>query len=313
VENNPSPAFDRSRLRGIIPPMVTPLERDGYTVSEKGVHALVNFIIDQGAHGIFVAGTTGEVAALDDIQWRNLVRYSVEAARRRVPILAGAIAPTTTLAVARARWAAELGVDVVVATTPYYYPPSQREIVDHIQAIAQATALPLLLYNIPQNTKVGMTLDTYLQLARYPQIIGLKDSAGNVTEFRQALLALRANGQDFRMLLGSDHLTDVAILIGAQGTVPSIGNIAARDLVAAYDAAIAGDWATSIRYQTQVMALTRIYDVVHGSHQTGIIVGLKCALNLMGIEVGPPAAPMRPLDAEETRQVAEILRAGGWL
>ncbi len=313
MQNQSWQTFERSRLRGIIPPMVTPFEPDGQTVSEQGAHALVDFVIEQGAHGIFVAGTTGESAALNDVQWQRLVRFTVAATNKRVPVLAGVTAPTTALTTVRARWAAEAGADVVVSTIPYYYPPSQREIVDHFHAIAQATTLPVLLYNIPQTTKIGITLDSYLQLARHPQIVGLKDSAGNVTEFRKALLALRADGRDFRMFFGTDQLTDVAVLIGAQGTVPSLGNIAARDLGAAYDAAIAGDWATSAAHQQRAIALTRIYDVSRDAHQTGIIVGLKCALNLMGIPVGPPAAPMRALNADETRQVAEILRAHGLL
>lgn len=302
-----------SELFGIVPPLVTPFAPDGHTVSERGVHALVDYVIGQGVHGLFVAGTTGEVAALDDNQWQRLVRYAVEACRGRVPVLAGTIAPATAQAAARARWAAELGADAVVATIPYYYPPSPREIVAHYRAIVQATSLPVVLYNIPQLTKVSMNTELYQQLADLPRVVGLKDSSGNITEFRKAALALRANGRDFRLLLGSDHLTDVAVLIGGQGTVPSLANLAARDLVAAYQAAVAGDWPTSVYHQQRALPLTAIYDICPDGHQTGIIVGLKCALNLLGIEVGPPAAPMQPLDAEQTRRVEEILQASGLL
>jgi len=303
--------FDYARLGGIVVPMVTPFEDDGITVSEGGLEQLVDFLVEQGVHGIFVAGTTGEAAALDDTQWRRLVQAAHRAVRGRLPLLAGVIAPTTALAAARARWAADLGADVVVATTPYYYLPSPREIVAHFREIARATTLPVLLYNIPQNTKVHLTLDTCLELAGLEGIVGLKDSAGNVTEFRKAVLALRRAGRDFRMFLGTDHLTDVAVLVGAHGTVPSLGNVAGRELVAAYEAAVAGDWTSSTRHQERAAALARIYDVGREIHQTGIIVGLKCALNLMGIKVGPPARPMLPASAEEIRHVEEVLRQGG--
>lgn len=302
-----------ANLFGIVPPLVTPFLPDGYTVSESGVHNLVDFVLAQGVHGLFVAGTTGEVAALDDAQWQRLVRFAVEACGGRAPVLAGAIAPSTAQAAARARWAAELGADAVVATVPYYYPPSPREIVAHYRAIAQATPLPLVIYNIPQLTKVGMTSEIYWQLARLPQVIGLKDSSGNITEFRRAVIRLRANRDDFKLLLGSDHLTDVAILIGGHGTVPSLGNLAGRHLVAAYEAAVAGDWATSVAHQERALPITQIYEVCPDGPQTGIIVGLKCALNLLGIEVGPPAAPMHPLDDSQMRAVERILKDNGML
>jgi len=305
--------FERSRLRGIIVPTVTPFEDDGCTVSARGVHQLIDFLVQQGVHGIFVAGTTGEAAALDDTQWRRLVQAAAQALRGRVPLLAGVIAPATALAAAKARWAADLGADVVVATTPYYYLPSQREVVAHFQAIARATPLPVLLYNIPQNTKVHITLPTCMELAGLERIVGLKDSSGNVTEFRKGVLALRAGGRDFRMFLGTDHLTDVAVLVGAQGTVPSLGNVAGRELVAAFETAVAGDWTRSARHQERVAALTRIYEVRGGIHQTGIIVGLKCALTLLGITAGPPAPPVLPPTSEEIRQVETILQEGGLL
>ncbi|MDQ7844566.1 MAG: dihydrodipicolinate synthase family protein [Armatimonadota bacterium] len=305
--------FDRRRLGGIVVPMVTPFEDDGITVREQGVRRLVDFLIETGVHGIFVAGTTGEAAALDDAQWRRLVQAASGAGRGRVPLLAGVIAPTTALAAARARWAADLGADVVVAAAPYYYLPDRCELVAHFREIVRATPLPVLLYNIPQTTKVHLTLEVYLALADEEQIVGLKDSAGDVTEFRKAVRALRAGGRDFRMFLGTDHLTDVAALVGAQGTVPSLGNIAGRDLVAAWQAAAAGDWTESARRQERVAALTRVYDLGREVHQTGIIVGLKCALTLMGIPAGPPAPPALPASAEEVRRVEAVLREGGLL
>ncbi len=305
--------FDRTKLRGIVVPAVTPFEDDGCTVSEGGVHQLVDFLVGQGVHGIFVAGTTGEAAALDDLQWRRLVRAAADALQGRLPLLAGVIAPTTALAAARARQAADLGADVVVATAPYYYLPSPRELVAHFHAIVRATSLPVLLYNIPQNTKVPLTLETCMELARLDTIVGLKDSAGDVTQFRKAVLALRAGGRDFRMLLGTDHLTDVAVLVGAQGTVPPLANVAGRDLVEAFEAALAGDWGRAAHHQARVAALARIYEIRGEVHQTGIIVGLKCALTVLGVPVGPPAPPVAPPTREELRRVEVLLREGGLL
>ncbi len=305
--------IDRGRLRGIVVPMVTPLESDGATVNERGVHQLVRWLIAQGVHGIFVAGTTGEGAALDDAQWKKLVRSAAEAVAGRVPLLAGVLAPTTALAAARARWAADLGADVVVAAAPYYYAYSPRELVAHFQAVARATALPVLLYNIPQTTRNPLTVDVCRELAESPQVVGVKDSSGDVTEFRRWVQVLRFGQRDFRLLLGTDHLTDVAVLLGAQGTVPSLGNIAGRDLVAAYEAAVAGDWAASASHQARALALARVYLVRRDHPQLGVIAGLKCALTLMGLEVGPPAPPALPADIEGRRLVESVLREAGVL
>jgi 4-hydroxy-tetrahydrodipicolinate synthase len=300
------------RVGGIVVPMVTPLEADGATVSERGVEMLVEFVVAQGVHGLFVAGTTGEGAALDDVQWGRLVAETGRALRGRRPLLAGVLGPTTAHAVARARRAADLGADAVVATAPYYYPPDADELLRHFRAVADATPLPVVLYTIPQTTKVDIPLAVCRELAADLRVIGLKDSSGDVTRFRRWVGVLRAGGRDFRMLLGTDLLTDVAVLVGAQGTVPSLGNVAGRGLVAVFDAASSGDWATAARRQDELSALTRIYDLA-GPPPGGIIAGLKCALNLLGIPVGPPAPPIRPVDPQGARHIEGLLRESGLL
>ncbi|MDR7561861.1 MAG: dihydrodipicolinate synthase family protein [Armatimonadota bacterium] len=306
-------ALAPERVRGIVVPMITPLEDDGVTVSERGVEALVEFLVGQGVHAIFVAGTTGEAAALTDTQWARLVAETHRALRGRLPLLAGVLGPTTAHAAARARQAADLGADAVVATAPYYYPPDPDELLRHFRAVLEATTLPVLLYNIPQTTKVDLPLAVCRELAADSRVIGLKDSWGDVTRFRRWTAVLRGGGRDFRMLLGTDLLTDVAVLVGAQGTVPSLGNIAGRHLVAVFDAAAAGDWTSAARLQATVADLTRVYDTGVGGPQSGIIAGLKGALTLLGIPAGPPAPPVRPVDRTGMQRVEAVLREAGLL
>lgn len=306
--------IDRSMIKGVVVPMVTPLKADGVTVHETGVHQLVERLVTDGVHGVFVGGTTGEVWALDDEQWSRLVRFTKEALRGRSPLYAGVSHPSTAGAIARARLAEQLGADVIVSLAPYYIPPGQADILRHFEALAKATTLPIVIYQYPGIVKSSITVATYKELAKIPGIVGVKDSQADVTEFYQMTLALRENGQDFRLLLGTDVLGNVAVMLGAQGLVPSLGNVAGRYLADAFDAAVAGDWPRSLELNTKANALRAIYRVVSGdSLFNGVLAGLKGALALLGIEAGPPAAPLRPCTHAESEQLAQILRAGGLL
>ena len=306
--------IERAKIQGVVPPMVTPLHADGETVNVPVVQQLVEHLISQGVHGIFVGGSTGEVWALDDEQWKRLVRASAAACNGRVPLYAGVSSPSTALAVRRARLAEELGADVVVSLAPYYAPAEQSDVVRHFEALAAASSLPVLIYQFPRIAKVSITLDTYVQLMAIPGVYGIKDSQVDVTEFRRMVETLRCGGQDARLFLGTDMLTDVTVLLGGQGTVPTLGNVAAPWLVEAYEAALAGDWARSAAAQAKANSIKRIYKPNNqvGFWQ-GVFGGIKCALTLLGFEVGPTAAPMLPFNADEIHFVEKVLREEGLL
>lgn len=300
----------RAQLQGVVVPLVTPLHADGVTVNTAALQQLVDRLIRQGAHGIFVGGTTGEVWALDEAQWERLVVAGVEACAGRVPFYAGVSHPSTAGAVARTRRAAQLGVDVAVSLAPYYTPPSQIDIIRHFTALAQASDLPVLIYQFPGIVKTSITLPTYLALADIPGVVGVKDSQADVTEFRHMVEQLRADDRDFRLFLGTDALTDVAVLLGAQGTVPSIGNIAMPHLAAAFAAAVAGDWQAAAQAQLKINKLKAVYRVAATeSWGDGFIIGLKAALEILGVPAGPPAAPLAPCNASQREQIAGLLRA----
>lgn len=304
----------RSQLKGVVVPLITPFQADGMTVNTAALQQLVDRLIRQGAHGIFVGGTTGEIWALDEVQWERLVSAGVEACAGRVPFYAGVSHPSTAGAVARTRRAAQLGVDVAVSLAPYYTPPSQIDIIRHFTALAQAGDLPVLIYQFPGIVKTSITLPTYLALADVPGIVGVKDSQADVTEFRHMVEQLRADGRDFRLFLGTDALTDVAVLLGAQGTVPSIGNIAMPHLAAAFAAAEAGDWQAAAVPQLKINKLKAVYKVAATeSWGDGFIIGLKAALEILGVPAGPPAAPLAPCNAAQREQIAGLLREGGLL
>jgi 4-hydroxy-tetrahydrodipicolinate synthase len=306
--------MDRSKIGGVVVPMVTPLRADGVSVHEAGVHQLVNRLVADGVHGVFVGGTTGEVWALDDEQWSRLVRFSYEALAGRLPLYVGVSHGSTAGAVARVRRAEQMGADVIVSLAPYYIAPGQADIVRHFQALGHATSLPIIVYQYPGIVKSSIALDTYQELAKIPNVVGVKDSQADVTEFYQMIMALRGDGRDFRLLLGTDILGHVAVLLGAQGLVPGLGNVAGRFIVDGYTRALAGDWQGSLAASAQAQAIRAIYRHIPGDGPfDGFLAGLKGALNLLGVEAGPPAAPLRACTAAEAEGLAAILRSGGLL
>ena len=292
--------MDRSDIGGVVVPMITPLCEDGVTVHEAGVHQLVERLVTDGVHGVFVAGTTGEAWALDDEQWSHLLRFSSDALKGRLPLYVGVSQPSTAGAVSRTRMAADLGADIVVSLAPYYIPPSQDDVIRHFQTLADVSSVPVLIYQFPDIVRTSINLDSYVEMAKHPNIAGVKDSQADVTAFYQMVLKLRGDGQDFRLLLGTDVLGFTAEMMGAQGFVPGLANI--------------GDWERSLAIQKKATNVRKLYQVVPGEVIfDGMIAGMKAALKLLGVEAGPPAAPLRACTNAEEEQIADILRNGGLL
>jgi len=206
--------------------------------------------------------------------------------------------------------AAQLGADVVVSLAPYYTQPSQIDIVRHFRALAEASDLPVLIYQFPGIVKTSITLTTYTQLAEIPGVVGVKDTQADITEFRSMVELLRGDGRDFRLFLGTDILTDVAVFLGGQGSVPSMGNIVARS-GGGVRCRCCRRLGSQLDGKSQGQ---RAAGHLPGGRNRGVfdggLAGLKCALGLLGIEAGPPAPPLRPCDARETAAIAEILRSG---
>lgn len=296
------------QLRGVVPPLLTPFTAGGAAVDPDGIGRLVEHVLAGGVRALFVAGTTGEFAALGEGDWRILIEATVRTTRGRALVLAGVSHNTTAGAIALARAAANLGADAVVATTPYYFRHTQGELFAHYQALAAASPLPLLLYNIPQNTGNAIEPATVAALARKPNVIGLKDSAGGLEGVRRLR---RLVGPDFRLLLGTDNLGDVTLLLGADGTVPSIANLVPSLVVDAWAAAEAGDRDRAATLHERVAALAAVYGTAEPGSAGGFVAALRHAMLRIGLPVGPARAPIGPLSAAGEERVEAILREAG--
>lgn len=224
-------------LQGAMTALVTPM-RDGQ-VDEAALRALVEWQIAEGIHGLIPCGTTGESATLNHEEHTRTIRIVVEAAKKRVPIIAGAGANSTAEAIALAKAAREAGADALLQVTPYYNRPTQEGLYLHYMAIAKATPLPIVLYNVPARTGCDLLPDTVERLARdSTQIVAIKEATGTVQRTQQLRERL---GERMTILSGDDAINLPLYAVGARGCISVVSNVAPRLVADGWNAWAAGD------------------------------------------------------------------------
>jgi 4-hydroxy-tetrahydrodipicolinate synthase len=301
-------AKDKSRLRGIFPPILTPLTEDE-KIDTGSMMSLADHLIKNGVHGIWVMGTTGEFASFDEFERAAAVEAAVEGVAGRVPVITNIGDCSTRMAVRHGKAAEKAGADAIALTPPYYYPNAQDELLAHFRKVKESVDLPLFVYNIPQTVKVKMDVATTLTLAKEGTIIGLKDSQNDLDWFRQVTVGARSAGLDLRCFLGTRFLIDAATVIGACGSIPSISNVAPRACSAAYEASERGDWAEAAKQQERVMQIERISRAAQGG---GINAALFSAMKTILMKNGIIAtnvltSPLRQLTAAEIQKLDQIV------
>ncbi|GGO80039.1 dihydrodipicolinate synthase family protein [Wenjunlia tyrosinilytica] len=305
-------------LRGVVPPLCTPLAASG-DVDAGSLAASVERMVAAGVHGVFALGSSGEAAYLTDGQRAIVLETVVTAARGRVPVLAGVIDTTTARVLDHARVAVEAGADALVATAPFYTRTHPVEVADHFRRIRAGARLPLFAYDIPSAVHTKLPRATVLELAADGTLAGLKDSSGEDGSLRRLLVSLRERGLDasFSVLTGSELTVDGALLAGAHGVVPGLGNVDPAGYVRLYEAATAGRWSTAAREQDRLAALfsmTDAGDEAAMGRSSSALGAFKAALHLLGvIDCPATAAPQVALDDTAVRTVKESLVAAGLL
>lgn len=295
-------SWDRA-LCGVVPPMLSPLT-ERQEVDGDALRRLVEHILAGGCSGLFVLGGCGEGAWLTRTQRGQVIRATVEAARGRVPVLAGVMLPSSGLAAEAARLAADEGADGLVVGSPYYYPADGGVQRRHVETILGAVPLPVLLYNIPQATHCPILPAVVEALAAEPRILGIKDSAGDFEAF-QGFLRIKRGRAEFRLLQGHEAYAAASLLLGGDGLVPGMANFAPGRLVALHRAAAAGDAATAARLQAEITDLERLHG--HGHW----LPALKAACALCGLGSGIPCLPLLPAADADREAIRAILARHG--
>ncbi len=291
--------------KGIIPAMVTPIDAAG-RINEGALRKLTNHLIDGGVHGLFPVGSQGEFFSLTFEQKKEAIRIVIDETRGRIPVYAGTGAVTTREAIETTKMAQDLGVDCVSVITPYFLVPSQKELIAHYTAIAKACPdLPILLYSNPDRTQVPMPVSTVLELAAVDNIIGIKDSSGDMSNTGE-LIRLTL-GTNFHVLMGRDTLIYAALCYGAKGSICATANVDPKVPVEIYEAFIAGDHKRALDAQFRLAPLR----IAFGLGTFPVVV--KEALQLIGIDAGPAVLPVGPMTPENREKLRKVLVDTGML
>jgi 4-hydroxy-tetrahydrodipicolinate synthase len=291
------------KLQGIIPPIVTPMTAD-QEVDLPGMRKLIDYLLGHKVHGIFVLGTTGEFYALDEREKQAIIADSLAHVAGRSPVYAGTGAETTREVIRLTKMAEKEGVAGVSVITPYFIKPNQTELADHFRRIAESTSLPVVLYNNPA-TCGGLSIDpeTVAKLAEIPNIIGIKDSSGDL---QNTIEIIRQTPRDkFSVLNGRDTLIFSSLQMGAQGAIPASCNIAPDLCVGIYESFVKGDLSAAQGFQSRLHGVRMAMALGTGNS------AVKEAMALLGRSAGPMRSPILPFgDAQKAKLKAILEKAG---
>lgn len=285
--------------KGIIPPLITPLTEDG-NINEPVLRKLVNHLIDNGVHGLFPLGTSGEFYAFSDEEYKRILQITVEETRHRIPVYAGANNITTRGVIHLTHLAQESGADAVSILTPMFVSQTQEELYQYYKTIAANTDLPIILYNNKPKTNVTIDPATVVRLAEIDNIVGVKDSTGDMTNTAEYIRLTRDN-PDFHVLMGRDTLIYAALCYGATGAIATCSNVAPRLTADIYDKFVSGDFSGALEAQYKLAPLRIACNM--GTFPAVI----KNALEQIGIPVGKCLDPIAELSAEEKEKLRCIL------
>jgi 4-hydroxy-tetrahydrodipicolinate synthase len=267
--------------KGIITPVITPMTEDE-KINEKELRNQINRLINSGVEGVFCLGTNGEFYALTSEEKLAVIKITVDENRGRVPVYAGAGCVTTGETIDLSQKAKELGVDALSIISPYFAAVSQDDIYNHYSQIAEAVDLPIILYNIPARTGNNIGYQTVKKLAKYPNIIGIKDSSGN---FDNTLRYIENTDARLAVLAGNDSLILWTLLAGGCGAIAGTSNLFPELVVSIYKL-----WETGKieEANAQQQKLRPFRDVMAMGNPNSVV---KRAMNLMGYPVGPARRP----------------------
>ena len=242
-------------LKGSLVALITPMNQDG-SINYEQLHDLIDWHIENGTDGIVAVGTTGESATLPVEEHLAVIEATVKHVNKRIPVIAGTGANNTVEAIALSKAAEQAGADYTLSVVPYYNKPSQEGIYQHFKAIAEATSIPMVIYNVPGRTVVSMSNDTILRLAKIPNIVGVKEASGKIGSNIELINSVP---EGFAVLSGDDPTGLPFMLCGGHGVVTVAANVAPKLFADMCRAALEGDIATARRLNEQ---LTPIYNTM---------------------------------------------------
>jgi 4-hydroxy-tetrahydrodipicolinate synthase len=287
-------------FKGSFTALITPF-RNG-DVDEDAFRRIVEWQISEGTHGLVPVGTTGESPTLSHAEHKRLVELTVETAKRRVPVIAGAGSNSTREAIDFTKHARKVGADAVLVVTPYYNKPTQEGLFQHFKAINDAVDIPIIIYNIPGRSVIDMSVDTMARCYELKNVVGVKDATANLARASQQRAAM---GPEFNMLSGEDATALGFMAHGGHGCISVASNVAPRLCAEFQNACLAGDFKTGLALQDRLMPL---HDALFCESNPGPV---KYAASRLGLCSAEARLPLVPITQASQRIVdAALARVG---
>jgi len=286
-----------AKLQGCGTALATPFNEDG-SIDEDALRRLVEFQIADGIDFLVPCGTTGESVTLSDDELCRVVEIVIHEARGRVPVVAGAGGNNTAHVIHVAREYERLGANALLSVSPYYNKPTQEGLYQHFRAIAEATRLPIIVYNVPSRTSVNILPDTIVRLAEIPNIIGVKEASGDITQVAEITTRVP---DDFKVLSGDDTMTLPIIAVGGVGVIAVASNEVPGRMAALARAALNNEWDEARRINRELFPLMRANFIETSPGP------VKAALAMMGKLKEVYRLPMVPVSSATKEKLRAVL------
>ncbi|HPK81635.1 MAG TPA: 4-hydroxy-tetrahydrodipicolinate synthase [Methanoculleus sp.] len=286
-------------FEGILPAIITPFHRDsGMSLDIEGLRSNIESLLQRGIHGIVPCGSTGESATLTFEEHEQVISKTVEVVNGRIPVLAGTGSNNTEEAIRLTRAAKDAGADGALVISPYYNKPNRSGLVKHFTKLADI-GLPIVLYNVPGRTGQNLLPDLVIELARHPNIVGVKEASGDIVQISRIIEGTR--DEEFVVLSGDDAMTLPVLALGGAGVISVTANVDPGRMVQMYEAFRAGDLARAQDLHFELSPLMRAMFIDTNP------IPVKKAVGLSGMAAGPVRLPLDDLDGQKTEQLRKVL------
>jgi 4-hydroxy-tetrahydrodipicolinate synthase len=293
----------KKKLVGIIPAVATPFKKFG-DLDEQTLRKNLRFLIESGVNGLMVNGSTGEGANLSRLERSRIIKVAVEETEGKLPVIASTGTPSTSRTIELTKDAKSAGADAVMIVTPFYLIPNEYGLIKHYHSISQSIDIPIVVYNIPQHTNVNISPDAMARICEdVPAVAALKESSGDMLQLAEKIELI---GDRISVLTGSEGLLLQSFVVGADGAIVAIGNIAPSQILEMFNAV------KEQKIQRAKEIYFRLLPIAKAiSNEVNFPAGVKEAVKLLGRSLGPPRNPIVPVTEEERTEIEEALKYSG--
>ncbi|MDD1718666.1 MAG: 4-hydroxy-tetrahydrodipicolinate synthase [Methanoregulaceae archaeon] len=288
-------------FEGVLPAIITPFQRDhSMALDTEGLRSNIRYLLDQGVHGIVPCGSTGESATLTFEEHEKVIEIAIDEVNGSVPVLAGTGSNNTAEAVRLTKAAKDAGADGVLVISPYYNKPNRSGLIKHYTILADI-GIPVVMYNVPGRTGQNLLPDLVTELAKHPDIVGIKEASGNISQISEILEGTM--DEDFLVISGDDNMTFPILALGGSGVISVAANVMPARMAAMYEAFCEGDFQTALDIHYELAPLFRAMFIDTNP------IPVKKAVELMGMAAGPVRLPLDQLDGTKTARLSEVLKS----